>query len=244
MKNYGLIGKTLGHSFSKKHFEDNYSFNSQGMPTYQLFELPNLIGVRDWATKNHISGFNVTIPFKSEIIPFLDELDPLAEKIGAVNCVKLVENQNQLYLKGYNTDYLAFEQSLSTFLNILPNRVLILGTGGSSKMVQTFFLGKKILFDVVSRDLDKGKIYSSLNQTIEKYQLIVNTTPLGMFPNVHQKPDIPYHELTEFHHLYDLIYNPVETQFLKMGKNQKCHIKNGQEMLSLQADFSWQIWKL
>ncbi|MBN2669314.1 MAG: shikimate dehydrogenase [Bacteroidales bacterium] len=240
MSTFGLIGGQLKHSFSKQLFEERFV---QETHKYLLFELNNLEDLKSIIISNHLMGFNVTIPFKTTILPYLNEFDETAREIGAVNCVKVQWNKNNFRLKGYNTDALAFEQSLTMWVQDKIDNALILGNGGASKAVQYVLLKNGIKFDIVSTQ-EKFLVYSNLRQTMQNYQLIVNTTPLGMYPNIKEYPDIPFDELNSKHWIYDLIYNPQETMFLKIAKNQKSHIKNGLKMLSLQANFSWKIWNL
>ena len=237
MKSYGLLGKSLDHSFSKTYFTEK--FNSLGIEaTYQNFELSTIDQFASLKNFNKISGFNVTIPYKTEIIPYLDELDPISKKIGAVNTIKIVKGK----CIGYNTDYFGFRRSLEGFLkgNKIDN-ALILGSGGASMAVQKVLNDTHISYRVVSRKGDFN--YNSLDQKIIlENKLIINTTPLGMLPDVTSSPNIPYQFITENHFLYDLIYNPKETLFLKKGREQSAHTLNGLQMLELQAEKSWEIW--
>jgi shikimate dehydrogenase len=189
--------------------------------------------------ERELKGLNVTIPYKEKVILYLDELDITAESIAAVNCIKITNG----FLKGYNTDAPAFEQSLKGLLTSLPEQTFVLGTGGSAKAVVYALKKLNISFLQVSRTPAQGQIaYSGIAERMKGINLFVNTTPLGMFPAVDQHPDIPYHLLTVNDFLFDLVYNPEETTFLKRGKKSGAKIKNGLEMLYLQAEMSWKIW--
>jgi len=187
-----------------------------------------------------LEGLNVTIPYKGEVIPYLNKLDEAAETIGAVNTIKLIEGK----LYGYNTDVIGFKNSLKSLLQKHHTKAIILGTGGAAKAVKYVFTKMGIAFISVSRSTKENAItYANIDETILKnYYIIVNTTPLGTFPNVEEYPNIPYKHLTEKHLLYDLVYNPAETLFLKKGKEKGATIKNGLQMLKLQAEASWEIW--
>ncbi len=240
---FGLIGKKLGHSFSKKYFTDKFERESiRGR--YELFEIPS-IDQLPGLLKAHsdLIGLNVTIPFKTEVIPFLDWLSPEAEAIGAVNTIKVLEGR----LEGYNTDTYGFQLSLENMLaGKSVSRALILGTGGASKAVR-FVLENKmgIPCESVSRHPREvaGISYESLKDAdLNNWPLIVNTTPLGMYPKVEEAPDIPYEQLGTDHFAYDLVYNPAETLFLKRAAAQGACTLHGMEMLVLQAEGSWKIW--
>jgi len=240
MKTFGLIGYPLGHSFSSEWFTDK--FRSEGIENARYINLPleNINMIRQLANENNLAGFNVTIPHKQSIIPFLDELSPEAAAIGAVNCV--VNSGGRL--KGYNTDWLGFSLSLEGFIGKENISAMVLGSGGSSNAV-TYALGKSgIGCTIVSREKSKGITYEELDDVvISQNLLIVNTTPLGMYPDIDSKPGIPYGMLGPAHFLFDLVYNPPLTAFLSEGQKQGCHIKNGTEMLYLQAEFSWKIFR-
>ncbi len=246
MKRYGLIGYPLGHSFSKGYFEEKFKKEGLFDYTYELFPISTIKEIRGllWERKD-LKGFNVTIPYKEEVIPYLDEVDDAALKVGAVNTVKIVEGK----LIGYNTDIYGFEQSLLKFLNEhdsvpFPKRALILGTGGAAKAV-AFVLSKlKIEFIFVSRKQKKDYIcYEDVSEAVmNNHQLIINTTPLGMYPDNLRFPVIPYHLLNKEHFLFDLIYNPSVTEFMRFGIAKGSAVKNGLEMLHLQAEQAWKIW--
>jgi shikimate dehydrogenase len=240
---FGLVGKSLKHSWSQTYFTDK--FNKLGLEdySYTLFEMESISQVRTIVEDNkNLNGFNVTIPYKETIIPFLDSLDKSAKEIGAVNCVKVIREARFFKLKGYNTDYLAFKHSISEILLPTDKNALVLGNGGASKAVQLALKKLGINFDLCTRDISGTYTYSNLHGKTENFDIIINTTPVGMFPNVTEQLDYPYQEINERQLIFDLIYNPVETLFIKMGKKRKSRIKNGVEMLYLQADYSWQIW--
>ena len=243
-KLYGLIGKKLEHSFSQKYFRQKFS--DQGIDAdYQLFELDSIEEFPELLKKNpSLVGLNVTIPYKSEVIPFLDELDPLAREVGAVNTIRIENGKT----KGYNSDIHGFNASLNGFLPKDFNEdVLILGTGGSAKAV-TFALKKfrdlrSIYYASRTPEGDRQFSYASLHPSVfRKFGLIINTTPLGMYPNVTSCPDLPFEGFSKSQLLYDLVYNPEETRFLKRGKWIGCTGKNGLEMLYAQAEKSWEFW--
>ena len=241
---FGLLGKNISYSFSKKYFTEKFKGLQLDNYSYKNFDLQQIDDFPLILNENidSLKGFNVTIPYKEEIFKYLDELDNDAETIGAVNTIKVIDDYR---LKGFNTDAYGFENSLKPLLQGNEKHALILGTGGASKAV-AFVLNKlKINFNFVSRVPSKNNSisYKQLNeQIIKKSLLIVNCTPLGTYPNVHNLPDIPYDFLTSDHILYDLIYNPAITSFLQKGKEKGSTIKNGEEMLQLQADKSWEIW--
>lgn len=241
---YGLIGKKIGHSFSAEFF--NKKFKREGVNnTYNLFplesidEFPKLL-----KEKPEIQGLNVTIPYKIEIIPFLDYLSPDAKEIGAVNVIKIERSDEGTWLGGYNSDYIGFLESLKPYLNDKIKNALVLGTGGASKAVAYALKKLNIKPTFVSRNPDKEELsYSQLDEGIlSENFLIVNTTPLGMFPDVSTYPSIPYHLLTPQHVCYDLVYNPLKTEFLRRCEEQGTTVVNGIEMLELQALAAWDIW--
>ena len=236
MKKFGLIGKSLKHSFSKDFFNqkfkelnlDNYQYNNYEIT--HVNELVNLIKNTD------IIGLNVTIPYKTKIIKILDKIDDKAKKIQAVNTIKIKNNK----IIGYNTDVIGFEKSISPLIKG-RKKALILGDGGASKTVQYVLNKKRIEYTVISRSGSKN--YHNINkEDILNHTIIINTTPLGMFPNLESYPDIPYQYINKKHLIFDLIYNPEETHFLKKAKSKGCEIKNGLEMLKIQANESWKIW--
>ena len=246
MKLYGLIGYPLDHSFSKKYFTEKFEKEKIKACSYRNFPLENIedfpLIIRN---TSGLSGLNVTIPYKEKIVPFLHELDEVSESIGAVNTIKFTEPDGELHLKGFNSDAWGFERSLHPFLTPSVRKALILGTGGASKAVKYVLdsLGIEVLF--VSRTKSKEAIisYEALNADIlSSHHLIVNTTPLGTFPDTSRFPPIPYDALTSQHILYDLVYNPPITNFLARGAEKGAKTLNGWEMLKLQAEKSWEIW--
>lgn len=242
MSKFGLIGKNIDYSFSRSHFSEK--FQREGLPyTYQNFDLEQISQFPD-VLKQHpdLKGLNVTIPYKEAIMPYLDELSKIAEQIGAVNTIKLSSSGK---LKGYNTDYYGFEQSIQPFLKPHHKQALILGTGGASKAVAFTLKKHKISFDYVSRQSNSKAKYSYADLTedhIRAHSLIINCTPLGTHPNVNACPDIPYDGITKSHLLFDLIYNPIQTKFLMCGEIQGATICNGAHMLEYQAEKAWDIW--
>ena len=244
--NLGLIGKSLSHSFSKSYLEEKFIKENKSDFVYSNFDLENLKSFPDIVLKNKLSGLNVTKPYKESIIPFLDELDMTAKEIGAVNCIKVSWENDQPFLKGYNTDYYGFAQSIKPFLEPMHQKALILGTGGASKAVAFALKNVGVDFYYVTSGEKKGSNYlhySELNEyVLNAFKLIVNCTPLGMYPKIEACPDIPFQYITPDHLLYDLIYNPQETLFLQKGKAQGAVTINGLNMLKLQADKAWEIW--
>ena len=239
MRDFGLIGRNISYSFSKEFFK--HKFESQGITgaTYSVFDIDNLREIHQILQNKNLKGFNVTIPYKQEIISFLDELNPEAEKIGAVNCVKISNKK----LIGYNTDAFGFRKSLQPLLKEDSIKALILGDGGAAKAVKYILEELNISYKTVRRN--KGFTYSQLTEKdIQDHSLIINCTPLGTFPEVEEMPLIPYEFLTKNHVLFDLIYNPSKTRFLEMGELKGATIKNGNEMLVFQAEKSWEIWNL
>src|SRR5690606_4010166 len=237
VKNFGLIGKNIAYSFSESHFHDKFRKENITNSTYQLFDLKSISEVEELFQTKELKGFNVTIPYKEEIIPYLDELSPEAQKIGAVNCVKIQNNKRI----GFNTDAFGFENSLQPLLEKHHQKALILGDGGVAKAVKFILTKLEIDYQSVTRkgelrfpDLDK--------EIISEHPLIINCTPVGTFPDLEASPDIPYQFITTSHLLYDLIYNPEKTKFLQLGEIKGAKIKNGYEMLVLQAEKSWEIW--
>lgn len=243
----GLIGFPLGHSFSKNYYLAKFEQEHITGIDYDLYSLPNIDEFADLIRKdNRFHGFNVTIPYKQSILKFVDNLSPEAEEIGAVNCLTMhPQDDGRITIKGYNTDAFGFQKSLEPLLTHKHLRALVLGNGGAAKAVCYVLNKLSIPYYLVSRNRENGDIiYSDLDQqTIENHQIIINCSPLGTFPNVDECPDIPYEFITANHLLYDLIYNPEETRFLKKGKEQHAVTKNGYEMLVLQAEKNWEIWK-
>ena len=243
METYGLIGEKLGHSFSKKYFTEK--FETEGINAqYELFELPDISHFPLLVACNNFSGLNVTIPYKEKIIPFLDELDPVAKAVGAVNTIQFIRSQARTILKGYNTDVIGFTNSFASLLQPQHKNALILGTGGASKAVAYALKTLNIDCRFVSRN-PSDEIYSYRQLTKEiigKYKVIINCSPVGTFPNIDVDPGIPYQYLSSGHLLYDLIYNPEKTLFCKLGEEHGATIKNGLDMLYGQAVAAWAIW--
>lgn len=244
MPNFGLIGKNISYSFSKNHFtakfeNDELDYAYENFDIQDISEFPSII-------KNHseLFGLNVTIPYKESIIPYLDELNDTAEEIGAVNTIK-IDTSGKLI--GYNTDYYGFQKSIEPLLKPHHKKALILGTGGASKGVAYGLKNLNIPFDFVSRQKNEHALfnYDDLSDAIiESYQVIINCTPIGTYPNVNECPNIPYDGLTRNHLLYDLIYNPIQTKFLICGEIKGATIVNGFQMLELQAEKAWDIWSM
>jgi shikimate dehydrogenase len=242
MRQYGLIGHPLSHSFSKGYFTDKFlredirDCHYKNFPLESIDDFPALLNDHP-----ELCGLNVTIPYKEAILPYLDELDEDAARIGAVNTIRFTESG----LTGFNTDVHGFQQSLQPLLPAQKIKALILGTGGASKAV-TFVLDRlEIPYLLVSRTADApGRLaYEALNkQIVQTHQLIINTTPLGMYPAVEAMPKIPYGAIGGEHILYDLVYNPSTTRFLESGQARGARIKNGLEMLEIQAEKAWAIW--
>ncbi len=246
MRLFGLIGFPLSHSFSATYFKNKFVQEQIVDCDYRLFPIPTISELTTMLQENtNLCGFNVTIPYKKEIFPFLTQIDPVAAEVGAVNAVKVIRNEKSVELHGYNTDILGFEYSLIPLLNG-RKKALILGTGGAAMAVAFTLKKLKIEFLSVSRTTSQQSIgYDQISKTIlEEYPIIVNTSPVGMYPNITEAPLLPYHLLSSRHLLYDLVYNPSITQFLKNGLAQGCEIKNGLEMLQIQAEEAWRIWSL
>jgi shikimate dehydrogenase len=246
MRLFGLIGFPLSHSFSAQYF--GKKFDNEFIPDteYQLFPMEDISMLPSLIHRlPDLQGFNVTIPYKSAILPCLDQIDSEAAAIGAVNCVKIEQSDSGLKLTGYNTDVYGFRQSLRPLLKPHHINALVLGTGGASKAVSYALRELGINHTIVSRSKpdEKYLLYSELNQKIiNDNLLIINTTPVGTYPEIELYPDIPYQFLVNKHLLYDLIYNPAETRFLQKGKEAGASIINGLQMLELQAEKSWEIW--
>lgn len=241
---FGLVGYPLGHSFSESFF--NNKFNSEGIDAQYLnFEIPNINEFRNIINNNtNLRGLNVTIPYKEQVIPYLDDIDITASEIGAVNVVKFIRNGNNPILKGFNSDVIGFCNSLKPLLKPHHTYALVLGTGGAAKAIAHGLKSLGIEPIYVSRTKKDGVLtYNELTpEIIKKYQVIVNTTPAGMYPHVDTCPDIPYHLLTPQHLCYDVVYNPEVTLFMKKSQEQGAMVKNGLEMLILQALAAWEIW--
>lgn len=243
MKKYGLIGFPLVHSFSKKYFTEKFE-NEIIDAEYELYELDDIAKFKDLISKIEICGLNVTIPYKEKVIPYLDELDETASKIAAVNVIQFKRKNGSLILKGYNSDAIGFETSINPFLLPHHTKALILGTGGASKAIVYVLQKLGVDFTFVSRYKRQDCFtYSELNKDItEEHKLIINASPVGTFPHSDECPDIPYQYISSEHLLFDVVYNPSETLFLKKGKAQGANILNGEGMLIGQAVAAWHIW--
>jgi len=237
-----LVGKNISYSFSKGYFSEKFLKLNLANHSYENLDFQNIEEFPDFIKQNPtISGLNVTIPYKETILPYLDKLSKKAAEIGAVNTIKITKSGK---LKGFNTDYIGFKKTLEPLLNSNHKKALILGTGGASKAVAYALKQLEIPYLYVSRAAIGETIsYNQLDEnTFKEFQIIVNCTPVGTTPNTHLYPDIPYDYFTKNHIAFDLIYNPSETMFLKKAKEQGATIKNGLEMLALQAEKSWEIW--
>lgn len=243
-KVFGLLGKDIEYSFSRGYFTEKFEglgFKNHKYVNFDLQNIEEFPSVIKEGGKT-LGGVNVTIPYKEEVMQYLDKLDKTAKKIGAVNTIKFTKRGN---LKGYNSDVVGFEKSIFPLIKENHKRALILGTGGASKAIAYALKKNGIKFKFVSRNPQKKKeiSYQDLTEKVmSKYQIIINSTPVGTSPNTDKCPDVPYQFITENHLLYDLIYNPEVTTFLAKGREQGAVIKNGYEMLQLQAEESWRIW--
>jgi shikimate dehydrogenase len=245
MRKFGLIGYPLSHSFSKKFFTQK--FDAEGIEDceYELYPIETIDLLTELLIDNpELEGLNVTIPYKLDVLPFLAEIDEAARVIGAVNCVSITGRGKLARLKGFNTDAYGFEESLKPMLESGHDQALVLGNGGAAKAVKYVLDKLSIPYIIVTRNASDGSIlYQDITeQLLLEHTIIINTTPLGMSPNVVSSPDIPYQYLTADHLVYDLVYNPEETAFLNKAKVQGAKIKNGLEMLYLQAERSWYLW--
>lgn len=240
MRQFGLIGRNISYSFSKSYFAEKFKNENIVDAVYNVFDLKQIDEVEKVFETEGLIGFNVTIPYKQEIIPFLDELSPQAKSIGAVNTV-LIKDGKRI---GHNTDCYGFHHSLEPLLESHHKKALVLGNGGAAKAVYYILDLLQIKYKIVSRaKSDNYLTYEELDEeVINNHQIIINCSPVGTFPNVENSPSLPYQLINEKHLLYDLIYNPPLTKFLENGKNQGAKIKNGHEMLILQAEKAWDIW--
>lgn len=241
MRRFGLIGNTLRHSFSKTYFEKKFADENISGCSYENFELPSIDHLPALLQQHpDLAGLNVTIPYKEEVLSFLDVKEKAVEEIGACNCIKISGGK----LHGFNTDVTAFEETLRHHLQPFHKCAMVLGSGGASKAVQHALKNLGIDFVVVSRRKKENQLgYEDLGEdTIQQHQIIINTTPLGMYPNVEQDPPIPYNAITPQHLLYDLTYNPPKTKFLQQGESRGARTVNGYDMLVAQAEESWRIW--
>jgi shikimate dehydrogenase len=243
-KKFGLIGSSVSHSFSKSYFDEKFFREGLRDYHYDLYPLNSVDELKKLLDENpELFGLNVTIPYKEQVLKFLSDIDPTAKNIGAVNVIKIQNGK----LKGFNTDSDAFYETLEKWFPKNKNaQALVLGTGGSSKAVQQALKKLAIPFEIVSREKSKGShTYESLEKNgapISKAQLIINTTPLGMTPNTNDMPPIDYELITSQHYVYDLIYNPARTLFIQKAEMRGATVKNGLEMLQIQAEKAWAIW--
>lgn len=243
MDKYGLIGKNISYSFSKDFFNKKFEVEAIKNASYQNFDIESILDFPK-VLKDHpeLKGLNVTIPYKELVIPYLDKLDKKAKKIGAVNTIKISKKGK---LTGYNTDYYGFKKSLKPFIKPHHKKALILGTGGASKAIAYALKKMKIDYSFVSRNASEHATYTyhELSENdIKNNQILINCTPLGTFPNIEACPNIPYQAISSQHILFDLIYNPIETKFLALGKAKNATTINGLKMLELQANKAWEIW--
>jgi shikimate dehydrogenase len=246
MRHFGLIGFPLSHSFSKKYFTEKFDrerikdCNYENFPLRDIGLLPGLL-----SDNENLVGLNVTIPYKRSVMSYLDELDKDVSCIGAVNTIKIERQGKKIHTKGFNTDVYGFSTSIKPFLKPHHHHALILGTGGASKAVAHALKGMGFTLSVVSRtpkQADQISYNQITNEMMIKSKVIVNTSPLGMHPDIDSFPDIPYQYLTPEHILYDLVYNPGETKFMSTGRKMGATVINGLEMLHLQAEKAWEIW--
>lgn len=243
MTRFGLIGYPVGHSYSQKFFQEKFKELGLKDHHYDLFEMEFLNEFPAlWLKYSDLKGLNITVPHKENVVKYLNKQDSSAIKVGAANVIYKKANK----LIGYNTDYMAFRESLIGWIGTFKGEALILGSGGASKAVQAALADLNIPYNQVSRTVKGGDYtYDQIKSNpdiIGRFKLIVNTTPLGMYPNNETIPDLPYHKIQSGTFFYDLIYNPEETAFLKEGKENGAKTKNGLEMLELQAERSWDIW--
>jgi len=247
MKQYGLIGYPLAHSFSEKYFKDKFRREKINDCVYNLFPLRHINQLPEFIDKNpSLCGLNVTVPYKESVINYLDELDEQAKTIGAVNCIQIIKQHHRNKLVGFNTDIIGFEESLKPNLKSWHQHAIILGTGGGAKAVAYVLKKLGITFKYVSRNPGSGDAigYPDLTKPlIQDHLLIINASPLGMYPETQSWPQIPYKYLGKRQLLFDLIYNPEQTLFLQKGELQGATILNGLEMLYIQAEKSWEIWE-
>ena len=240
MRQFGLIGRNISYSFSKSYFAEKFINENIVDAVYNVFDLQQIDEVEKVFATEGLVGFNVTIPYKQEIIPFLDELSPEAKAIGAVNTV-LIKNGKRI---GHNTDCYGFHHSILPLLDSHHKKALVLGNGGAAKAVFYILDELNIAYKIVSRTILENQFtYDDLDEEIiSQHQIIINCSPVGTFPNIENAPLLPYQFISEKHLLYDLIYNPPVTKFLENGQNNGAKIKNGHEMLVLQAEKAWKIW--
>ena len=244
MKRFGLIGKKLGHSFSAKYFAEKFEREGLLECEYSLYELPEIECVKEFMLTPDLVGFNVTIPYKQQIIPYLDALDAQAREVGAVNCVKIERDGRRV---GYNTDVDGIRLSLDKLLGgEKVGSALVLGTGGASQAVQYVLRERGIDYKVVSREKGKADLtYDDLTQDVmATHRLIINASPVGMYPACDNCPNIPYAMLSGSHYLFDLVYNPLTTRFMELGAEQGAATLSGIDMLYSHAESAWRIWNM
>ncbi|MBE6199217.1 MAG: shikimate dehydrogenase [Rikenellaceae bacterium] len=242
MRRFGLIGKKLGHSFSARYFAEKFEREGLQDCDYSLYELPEIECVKEFMLKPNLVGFNVTIPYKQQVIPYLDDLHPQAAEVGAVNCVQILPDGRKI---GYNTDVDGVRVSLNKLLGgDKVESALILGTGGAAQAVDYVLRERGIELKVVSRDKSRGDLaYDDLTQDVlSAHRLIINASPVGMFPACDDAPAIPYAMLSGSHYLFDLVYNPLVTRFMELGAAQGAKTLSGIDMLYAQAESAWRIW--
>lgn len=246
MRKFGLIGFPLGHSFSKGYFSKKFEIEKLNDCVYENYPIERIELLNDIINNNpELKGLNVTIPYKQQVMKHLDRIDAEASEVGAVNTIKIVKEDSGIKLIGYNTDIFGFEKPLLEKLVAFHKSALILGTGGASKAVAYILHKHGISFRYVSRNPKEDTVYSYSDLTheiVQEYKIIVNTSPLGMHPDTDKCPSIPYEAIGKDHILYDLIYNPEETLFLRKGEERKAIVINGLPMLYIQAEKSWEIW--
>jgi shikimate dehydrogenase len=243
-RKYGLIGFPLGHSFSVPYFTGKFR-DQQIQAIYNNYPMEEVSGLIELVAREELlAGLNVTVPHKQSVIPLLDDLDPVSASLGAVNTIVIRRDGGEVYLRGYNTDVIGFKRSLNEHLQPHHDRALILGTGGSSRAVMHVLRELNIPFQLVSRQGRSGVLtYGNVSQQVlRSTKLVINTTPLGMYPLVDDCPPLPYEVLSPEHLLFDLVYNPSMTLFLKHGEKRGAHVANGYDMLVYQAEASWEIW--
>ena len=246
MTRYGLIGFPLTHSFSQRYFTEKFAREGIINARYDLFELPDIAALPTLLQTPNLRGLNVTIPHKQAVLPYLDRLDPSAEKVGAVNVIRMEEDGSRT---GFNSDYYGFRQSLQDWLNLLGRttdglQALVLGTGGASKAATAALSDLLIPYQSVSRSKAANTVtYSELPTLLDAYPLLINCSPVGTYPHTNEAPALPYDQVTSQHLLYDLVYNPAETLFMKRGHERGAATHNGLRMLELQAEKAWEIWE-
>lgn len=243
MKTYGLIGKSLGHSFSKQYFETKLNLLGLEKTEYLNFELAEIEELSAVLRDTTIAGLNVTIPYKETVMHMIDQLSEEAQSIGAVNCIEIKRQDARTFLTGHNTDWFGFLESIKPLIpSSNKNRALVLGNGGASKAIVYALKRLQIPYSIVGRQNVKLRYSDLTEQMIVDHNFIINTTPLGTFPDVTSSPPIPYSAISDGHIAFDLVYNPEKSQFLELCEKQGASIKNGHEMLVLQAEKSWEIW--